>query len=461
LKKALADNMAYSPKNTDGLAVPFGRLSRLARFGGMVANVAGGMFFDGVQQLASGKHPSISDLLMTPANALKVTHQLAKMRGAAMKIGQMISMDSGDFLPRELADILAQLRDDARHMPHAQLNQVLTAEWGKGWPARFADFGFRPIAAASIGQVHRAKLPDGQVLAIKVQYPGVRESIDSDVNNVASLLQMTGLLPAKLDIKPLLDEGRAQLHQEADYRREAEFMGRFAKLLAGAKDYQVPQFYPEFSTDRVLAMSYIESEPIEAMVAAPQKTRDRLATLLIDLLLRELFIFGLMQTDPNFANYRFNPKTKQLVLLDFGASQDISATLAASYHRLLQAILAGDQDASYKAMLDMGFIAPDMPIRFRTAMLDMMALTMEPLQHDGPFDFGNNDVAQRLRDKGMELAGQRELWHVPPANTVFIQRKLGGVYMLASRLRARVNVRRLMQKYVKRGLARTAGAGCD
>jgi predicted unusual protein kinase regulating ubiquinone biosynthesis (AarF/ABC1/UbiB family) len=440
--------MAKTPKDADGLAVPFGRLSRFARFGGMAANVAGGMFFDGIQQLVSGQRPRIGDLLMTPANAIKVTHQLANMRGAAMKIGQMISMDSGDFLPRELADILAQLRADARHMPRTQLDRVLKEQWGDGWQSRFTEFEYRPVAAASIGQVHRARTYDGETLAIKVQYPGVRESIDSDVNNAASLLRMTGLLPAKLDIKPLLEEGRRQLHDEANYAREAEHLSRFAALLSGDKNFEVPSFYPEFSTDRILAMSYIESEPIDAVMTAPQKTRDRIATLLIELLLRELFDFGLMQTDPNFANYRFNTKTRRLVLLDFGASRDISKKTARSYATLMQAILSGNEEASFKAATDMGFIAADMPAQYRSAILAMLDMAMEPLQKDAPFDFGDNQIAQRLREKGMELAVQRELWHLPPADTMFIQRKFGGIYMLAGRLQARVNVRALMQKYV-------------
>lgn len=442
--------MVDKPKNADGLAVPFGRLSRFARFGGMAAQVAGNMVFDGVQHLISGRRPSLSDLLMTPANALKVTHQLSNMRGAAMKIGQMISMDAGDFLPRELADILAQLRSDARHMPRAQLDGVLKSQWGDDWQMRFSEFDYRPIAAASIGQVHRATTPDGRLLAIKVQYPGVRESIDSDVDNVASLLRMTGLLPASLNIGPLLDEGRKQLHQEADYRREAAYLKRFSALLSGDSNFQVPQFYAEFSTDRILAMSYIDSVSLDAMMDAPQKTRDRVAKLLIDLVMRELFVFRLMQTDPNFANYRFNPMTKQLVLLDFGACQEIGKKTAIAYHSLMHAFLAGSEEASFNAMQSMGFIAPDMPARYRKAIADMLALTMEPLQHDGPFDFGSNDIARRLREIGMEIAAERELWHLPPAHTVFIQRKLGGIYLLASRLRARVNVRRLMLRYLRR-----------
>ncbi len=440
--------MPNKPDDKDGLAVPFGRLSRFVRFSGMAANVAGGMFFDGVQQLASGKRPSLSDLIMTPANALKVTHQLANMRGAAMKIGQMISMDSGDFLPKELADILAKLRSDARHMPRHQLDKVLNAQWGQGWQARLAEFNYRPIAAASIGQVHLARTHEGDLLAIKVQYPGVKESIDSDINNAASLLKMTGLLPAKLNIKPLLEEGRRQLHEEADYSREAKYMQRFAALLSNDPNFEVPRYYPDFSTDKILAMSYIESDPIEAMMEAPQDARDRASLLLIELLLKELFVFGVMQTDPNFANYRYNTATGQLVLLDFGASRDISKKMASSYRKLMKAVLSGESKASFKVATDMGFIAPDMPAHYQADILEMIDMVMEPMRYEGPFDFGDNQIAKQIREKGMDLAGDRDLWHLPPAETVFIQRKFGGVYMLASRMQAKVDVRTLMQKYM-------------
>jgi len=155
-----------------GKAVPSRRLSRMAGLGGMAANIAGGMALNSVKQLASGKRPSMSSLVMTPANARKVTHQLSNMRGASMKIGQMISMDSGDFLPKEFADILAKLRSDAQHMPREQLAKMLASEWGDDWPSKFKSFQYQPIAAASIGQVQRAMLENGEALAIKVQYPG-------------------------------------------------------------------------------------------------------------------------------------------------------------------------------------------------------------------------------------------------------------------------------------------------
>jgi len=146
------------------------------------------------------------------------------------------------------------------------MQAVLAANWGGKWQQRFEPFSFTAIAAASIGQVHRAKTLDGRDLASKIQYPGVRKSISSDVNNLATLLRLSGLLPSTLDIAPLLLEAKRQLRQEADYQAEG----------------------------------------------------DRIVRLLVRLLFRELFEFALMQTDPNFANYRYDTLTGQLILLDFG-----------------------------------------------------------------------------------------------------------------------------------------------
>lgn len=440
--------MTNPRNNKDGKAVPSRRLSRLAGLGGMVAGIAGNVVAGGAAQLASGKRPRTADLLLTPANAKKLTTQLANMRGAAMKIGQMISMDSGDFLPKELSDILARLRSDGQHMPRAQLDKMLKAEWGYGWQAKFASFDYRPIAAASIGQVQRAVLPTGETLAIKVQYPGVKDSIDSDVNNVASLLRISGLLPSTMDVKPVIEEGRVQLHQEADYIREASFLTRFGDVLAGDDTFEVPQYFPDFSTDKILAMSYIESRPIEDMIDAPQETRDKIVHQLIELTLRELYEFQIMQTDPNFANYRYNEDTDRLVLLDFGASRDIDDGLVSAYRGLMQTILNGDDNAILDTAIDIGLLPAAMQPEDRAAILDIINIAMEPLRRDAPFDFGNNQVAVNMRDKTMELATNRDLWHVPPPEMIFIQRKFGGIYMLATRLKAVVNIHALMRKYV-------------
>jgi len=432
----------------EGRAVPSRRSSRLLGLGGMAARIAGSAALNGAKQLASGKRPKASDLFLTPSNAVKLTRQLSNMRGAAMKLGQMISMDSGDFLPKELADILARLRASAQHMPNTQLDKVLRSEWGADWLTRFEHFQTRPIAAASIGQVHRAILPTGEDLAIKVQYPGVRESIDSDVKNVASLLKMSGLVPATMDVKPIIEEGRLQLHQEADYVREASYLRRFAENLVEDERFQVPEFYEDFSTDKILAMSYIESRPIEAMMDAPQETRNQIVRDLMSLTLRELFEFKLMQTDPNFANYKYNQATDQIVLLDFGATREISESLSEAYRKLMETTLSQDTDAILAQVIKMGLIPENLPEKYGIIIRDMIAMAVEPLGRDEPFDFAENSLAKDLRDEGLDLATKRELWHVPPPETVFIQRKLGGMYLLATRLRAKINVAALIRSHL-------------
>jgi predicted unusual protein kinase regulating ubiquinone biosynthesis (AarF/ABC1/UbiB family) len=330
-------------------------MARLARLGGLAGGLAGGVLVHGAAQLARGRRPVLADMVLTPANAHRITAQLSHLRGAAMKLGQMLSLDAGDVLPPELTAILAALRDGAHPMPPKQLRATLDAAWGPGWMRRFARFDVRPVASASIGQVHRARTHDGRDLAIKLQYPGVAASIDSDLDNVAALLRLSGIVPRDVDFAPLLDEARRQLHEEADYTREAEFLGRFGAHLAGSREFVVPALHPEFCSRTVLAMDFIESVPVEDVAAAAQHDRDDVVRALISLTLRELFDFGLMQTDPNFANYRHDPVRGRIVLLDFGAARGVDAAMAARFRALLRAGLAQDRAAVRAAMIDIGY----------------------------------------------------------------------------------------------------------
>jgi len=427
--------------------VPSGRLSRLGAFGRLAGGVAGGVVAEGARRLAAGERPQMSDLLLTPANVTRVTDQLSNLRGAAMKLGQMISMDAGDILPKELTDILARLRNQAYHMPPAQLQTVLAAQWGKDWRRRFARFGASPIAAASIGQVHKALTHDGRELAVKVQYPGVRESIDADVDNVATLLRLSGLLPKEIDIVPLLAEAKRQLHEEADYVREGEQMKRFSALLAGSPDFVVPVLDAEFSGDRVLAMSFVAGTSIESLVDAPQEERDQVMHRLIGLVLRELFEFGLMQTDPNFANFRYQRDSGKLVLLDFGAVREVDPATVRGYHALLMAGLDNDRDAARAASVDAGFLSDHVAMRHRAALDRMIDVVIAEMNKPGPFNFGDRAFVSVLRDQGLEIAEDREAWHIPPIDTLFVQRKISGTALLAARLKARVDVRSMVDSY--------------
>ncbi|MEY3124942.1 MAG: hypothetical protein RLZZ573_1462 [Pseudomonadota bacterium] len=421
----------------------------MVRLGGMATGVAGNMLMAGAQQLAQGKRPKLGDLLLTPANALRITQQLSQMRGAAMKVGQLLSMDAGDLLPPEVANILARLRSDAHAMPEHQVQAVLTANWGAKWQQRFASFSFTPIAAASIGQVHRASTHDGRDLAIKIQYPGVRKSISSDVNNVATLLQLTGLLPKTLNIAPLLTEAKRQLREEADYQAEGAHLLRFYDLLTGTPELVVPLLHPDFTTKNVLAMSFVAGVPVESVTGAPQAERDRLVSLLVGLLFRELFEFGLMQTDPNFANYRYDTHSQQVILLDFGATRSFAPAFACKYKQLMSAAVAGDRDAMAQAGLAIGYFDGATLPKHQMVVLDLFEMALEPLCFDGAYDFGSTDMAPRLREAGLKLGLDRDFWHIPPIDTLFLHRKLGGLFLLAARLKARVNVRQLALPYLQ------------
>ncbi|MEC8715388.1 MAG: AarF/ABC1/UbiB kinase family protein [Pseudomonadota bacterium] len=432
-------------------AIPSSRAARLGAFGRLAGGVASGMLGEGARRLARGERPRMRDLVLTPGNVGRLADRLSHLRGAAMKLGQMISMDAGDLLPPELAAILAQLRSQAHRMPPEQLRRVLDSEWGPDWRRRFARFNATPIAAASIGQVHRATLPDGRELAIKVQYPGVRESIDSDVDNVATLLRVSGVLPRELDLAPLLTEAKRQLHEEADYEREATQMTRFADWLDGHADYVVPRPLPELTTARVLAMDFIDGIPIEALADAPQEQRDAAMRDLMALVLREMFEFGAMQTDPNFANYRFQPDAGRLVLLDFGAARDVDPATAQGYRSLLSAGLSGDRDAVREAARAAGFLGEAAVARHRPLVDRMIDIVVTEMSRPGPFDFGDRGFVEVLREQGMEMAADRSTWHIPPVETLFVQRKVSGTALLAARLEARVDVRELVRPYLEEG----------
>lgn len=441
--------MPDNSKLPEGLAVPGGRTARLLRFGTLASGIAGGMMVDGMRQLVSGKRPKLSDLILTPANAMRLTDQLSRLRGAAMKLGQLLSLDAGDLLPPELTAILAQLRAEARPMPARQLEKALTDAWGIGWEAKLKHFERRPFAAASIGQVHRAVTKSGRELAIKVQYPGVAQSIDSDVDNVATLLKLSNLLPRHIDLGPLLAETKVQLHQEADYAREGAMLARFGKLLGDDPRFAVPRRFGPLSGPTVLAMDYLPGVAIDTLADAPQAVRDTVAANLCELVLRELFEFGLMQTDPNFANYQFDGASGRIILLDFGATREIPPAVVAEYRRLLRAALKQDLSAVRDAIRAMGLASARAFDRNPAEMERIIGALLKLFGAKGPIDFADRSVANLVREEGFVVAADRENWSIPPPDALFIQRKLGGTFLLAAQLSARVNVQGMMRRHVR------------
>jgi len=433
----------------DGKPVPSGRLSRVIGLGSLAGRIAGNMVTSGAGQLLKGQRPAMADLLLTPANITRIADKLATMRGAAMKVGQLISMDGGDFLPEELSAILARLREDASPMPKVQLTEVLSNALGENWLDNMLYFSFAPVAAASIGQVHKAITPDGTMLALKVQYPGVRESIDSDVDNVATLVRMSGLIPKTLDIAPVLEEAKQQLKQEADYLREAYMLDTYRSRLQDDDAFIVPRSYPSLCTENVLAMSFEKGDDIESVLQLEQDLRNGIMSALMRLFFREVFDFKLIQSDPNLANYRYDPVSGKIILLDFGATREIAPAMAEGYRSLLRAAANNDADAMLSAALSIGLVTSEHTTQQQTKVVELGMTACEAIHVDGSYDFGNSDLIMRLHNMGTALTYRENFWHVPPADALFIHRKLGGLFLLARRLKVQMNLRQIASPWIQ------------
>ena len=429
-------------------SLPTHRISRFSKFASLATRVAGNVIAEGTKQIAKGNKPKAKDLLLTPQNIARLTDQLAHLRGAAMKLGQMLSMDAGDVLEPELADILSRLRSNADPMPAKQLNAVMESSLGTNWKAEFLSFNFKPIASASIGQVHQAYSDAGDNLAVKVQYPGIRKSIDSDVDNVGTLLKVVGLIPESVDYKGLLEEAKKQLHDEADYAREAQFAIRYHDALKEHPHFVVPKIHTESCSDSVLAMEFIDGSPIEQIEHYDQSTRDFVMHSLLELLFRELFEFKMVQTDPNFANYLYIENTRQIGLLDFGATREYSERFSTGYRQAFASVVNNDEQGLNDALEQIGFFSQTILPDQRQAILDLVKMACEPMLVDEPYDFKASDLAQKLREAGTILSMEQEYWHTPPADALFLHRKIGGMYLLAARIGAKVNIRQLVQPYL-------------
>ncbi|MGI2957697.1 ABC1 kinase family protein [Vibrio alginolyticus] len=429
-------------------SLPTHRISRFSKFASLATRVAGNVITEGTKQIAKGNKPKAKDLLLTPQNIARLTDQLAHLRGAAMKLGQMLSMDAGDVLEPELADILSRLRSNADPMPGKQLNAVMESSLGTNWKAEFLSFNFKPIASASIGQVHQAYSDAGDNLAVKVQYPGIRKSIDSDVDNVGTLLKVVGLIPESVDYKGLLEEAKKQLHDEADYAREAQFAIRYHDALKEHPHFVVPKIHTESCSDSVLAMEFIDGSPIEQIEHYDQSTRDFVMHSLLELLFRELFEFKMVQTDPNFANYLYIENTRQIGLLDFGATREYSERFSTGYRQAFASVVNNDEQGLNDALEQIGFFSQTILPDQRQAILDLVKMACEPMLVDEPYDFKASGLAQKLREAGTILSMEQEYWHTPPADALFLHRKIGGMYLLAARIGAKVNIRQLIQPYL-------------
>jgi predicted unusual protein kinase regulating ubiquinone biosynthesis (AarF/ABC1/UbiB family) len=314
--------------------LPTGRVARTARVGGLVTGQ--GMRWVGMRaanRVRTPERAAVAEKERTAALINELVDQLGRMRGAAMKIGQMISMVELDDLPAdqqdELRQKLATLRDDIPPVPFARLEKLLRHELGAPLGSVFSDFDERAFAAASIGQVHRARTLDGDNVVVKVQYPGVAEAVDTDLRNGMLLVPLVKRLAPGLDAKAMASEMRERIGEELDYELEAQNQRRIERLMRGHPFMSVPRVYTDLSSRRVLVSEYVEGERFEVVRRADETTRDRYGEIVFR------FFFGLLYRDrialgdPHPGNYLLRPDGR-VCFLDFGLLRDIDPARVAA-----------------------------------------------------------------------------------------------------------------------------------
>src|SRR5689334_3864447 len=343
--------------------LPTGRVARTARIGGLVTGQ--GVRWAGMRaanRVRTPERAAAAEEERTAALVRELIDQLGRMRGAAMKVGQMISMAELDGLPEEQQDQLqrelASLRDGIPPVPFARLEKLLRKELGEPLRNVFSQFDERAFAAASIGQVHRATTVDGDEVVVKVQYPGVAEAVETDLRNAMLLVPILKRLAPGLDGKALAREMRERIGEELDYELEAQNQRRIERLLRGHPFIYVPRVYTDISTRRVLVSKYVEGERFESVRRAEEGERDRYGEIVFR------FYFGLLYRDrialgdPHPGNYLLRADGR-VGFLDYGLLRDVSTARSNAERGIAHAVRAGDAAALKSALVAGAYLSSD------------------------------------------------------------------------------------------------------
>jgi predicted unusual protein kinase regulating ubiquinone biosynthesis (AarF/ABC1/UbiB family) len=404
-----------------------GRTRRIFSVGSLATSVGGSYLWQALKRPFQSASRADEALLEAHIrNAERIVSRSTELRGAFMKLVQMLSMRR-DLLPSEALEVLSVVHSSVPPMPWAQVRQVLIEELGEPPETRFRHFEQTAFAAASLGQVHRAELPSGEAVVVKVQYPGVADTVRQDVKNMKALLGvLTGIardvMRQDVDRAEVAAELEARLHEELDYLHEANNLNLFRRLLADDPEVVIPRVYTAHTTRRVITMEYLEGYPIQEIMApgVDQELKDWLAEKLFRLLWRQVLEFGVLHTDPHPGNYLVTHHPR-LGIIDFGAVRIFEPEIRRAYLRLARALIAHDDEEIAAACRDLGFLGPhDDP----AAGVRIMHIVCEPLERDAPFNPKDFDVLER-GTQVTQVAMAHRLFRAP-GHQVFLVRALLG-----------------------------------
>jgi len=371
---------------------------------------------------------------------------LGKSKGPLMKVAQMVSTIP-DFLPPEYAEELSQLQAQAPAMGWPFVRRRMRAELGADWQSRFSEFGKEAAHAASLGQVHRAVLPDGRQVACKLQYPDMRSAVESDVGQLKLVLGMFKRLDGSVDPTEMVEEITDRLREELDYGREAKNMALYAHMLADKDFVDVPTPITELCTDRLLTMSWVDGDRLDAYENASQAVRNQIAENLFWTWWHPFTSRAVIHGDPHLGNYQVTRQGAGLNLLDFGCIRIFPPSFVAGVVDLYRATLANDFDAAYAAYEKWGFKGLNKDL---VEVLNIWArFIYGPLLDDRvrsvadgikPGEYGRKEafaVRKLLKEKGPVII---------PREFVFMDRAAIGLGAAYLRLGAELNYHRLFEK---------------
>lgn len=442
--------------------VPSSRIARLMHYGTLGAGLAWGAAgsFLGPKAAPSPSEPNQPQKAQSPfmsdGNVRRLVDKLSRMRGAALKLGQFLSIQDSNLLPVEIERVLQQVQNSANYMPEWQMERVMNQELGPEWRNKFASFNSTPFAAASIGQVHHGVLAQdhpthpNMPVAIKIQFPGIRESIDSDLSYLRWLLSVSALLPKGLFLESTIKQMRMELEDECDYSREAEMGRRFATIFNtpdGKSDFEAPQVVDDLCAKRVLTTQMMKGRPLSQVEGYSDTRRDEIATSLLRLSLSELFTHRLMQTDPNFSNFLYSPRTRKVQLIDFGATREYTQEFMDSWLRLLICAVNEDLAGCKEWSIKVGYLLGSESDEMTNAHVSSMTLLGSPFRKHGVFDFTYQTLTEEIKSHIPLMLAQRKT--PPPKETYSLNRKLSGTFLICSKLRAKVDCGRVLKDVVE------------
>lgn len=391
--------------------------------------------------------------------------ELGRLKGSVVKIGQMMATYGDYLMPPEVAEALHKLEDNTPPMSWRAIRKVLVKELGEEALSAL-EIDEQPLAAASLGQVHRAVLREtGEQLCIKVQYPGVEDTIDADFSAVMQLMKVSRLIPSTRNLDDWFGDIRLLLHKEVDYEQERRDLDFVRQALRDDERFVVPKSYPAFCTRRVLTMSYEQATSVNSteVVELAQPRRNHLGRAVLELFLTELFEWRRMQTDPNFGNFRVRidetGNDDKLVLLDFGAMRLLPDDFASEFCDMLLAACQRDKSLFLERSISLGFMKAHFPQSVLDNFVDIGVDIAEPLREvdstvperavteEGQYWWRNSGLPQRIAKRAV-AASISKYFALPPKDFLYVMRKLMGVYALIALLDARFAADDTIEKYI-------------